>query len=167
MPSDTAGVGSTAETSTLPSATVSSSASTTVVSSTPTATTNGQFEPVPTDPPPAEEVAASESGATALQALQGCDPDSPATPAVALSWEPAAGTKQLVAVATLPDGFDTDRYTVSEELAGDMASYSISPVEPGGVYRWRVLTWNGDGWWASDVGMFTGPTCVLDSPSSP
>ncbi len=159
----------TAQTSTVrgSTTTASSIASTTVAPGTTTASAHGRFEPVPVDPPPTEQVTTSESAATGLDALQGCDPDSPATPAVVLSWEPGAGDEQLVAVATLPDGFDTGRYTVSEELAGDLATYSISPVEPGGVYRWRVLTWNGSGWWASEIGMFTGPTCVLDSPSSP
>jgi hypothetical protein len=83
---------------------------------------------------------------------------------MALTWRPAAAGEQLVAIATLPDGFETGRYTVSENLPADRQEYTISPVEPGGVYYWRVLTRSGDGWTASEIANFTGPTCVVDTP---
>jgi hypothetical protein len=85
---------------------------------------------------------------------------------VTLTWRPAAG-EQLVAIAVLPDGFETGRYTVTNSLPAEQATYGLSPIEPGGVYRWRVLTKSGDRWVASDIAEFTGPTCVLDAPSSP
>jgi hypothetical protein len=86
---------------------------------------------------------------------------------VILTWRPGAFGTQLVALAVLPDGFETGRYTVTDELPSDRAWFGISSVQPGGVYRWRVLTRSGDGWVASDIAEFTGPTCVLDAPSSP
>ena len=133
-----------------------------------TSTTIGSgFAPVPEAPPPAEPVHDGGPGATALAVTQTCNPASPASPAVVLTWQPATTGEQLVAVAVLPDGFETDRYTVTDELPAELASYSISPVQPGGVYRWRVLTRTGGGWKASDIAEFTGPTCILDAPTSP
>ena len=130
-------------------------------------TVESDFAPVPGAPPPDEPVLDGEAGATDLAVVQTCDPASPASPAVVLTWRPAAVGEQLVAVATLPDGFETGRYTVTDQLAATEASYGISPVQPGGVYRWRVLTTTGDGWNASDIAEFTGPTCILDAPSPP
>jgi hypothetical protein len=83
---------------------------------------------------------------------------------MALSWRPAAAGEQLVAIATLPDGFGTGRYTVSANLPAKQRQYTISPVEPGGVYYWRVLTRSGQGWTASEVATFTGTTCIVDTP---
>ena len=126
-----------------------------------------EYVPVPDRVPPPEPISSNGNGAADLSAIQGCDPDSPASPAVVLSWTPASDEPQLVAVATLADGFDTNRYTVTDELASDTSTFRISPVEPGGIYYWRVLTWNDGEWSASDTSTFTGPTCILDSPSSP
>jgi len=81
-----------------------------------------------------------------------------------LTWRPAAAGAQLVAIATRPDGFETGRYTVSADLPAGQDQFSLSPVEPGGVYLWRVLTRSGAGWVASDTATFTGPTCVVDTP---
>jgi hypothetical protein len=132
-----------------------------------TSTTVGSgFAPVPQAPPPNEPVHEEGPSATELAVVQTCDPASPASPAVVLTWRPAAG-EQLVAVDVLPDGFETGRYTVTTHLPAEQATYAISPVQPGGVYRWRVLTRSGDGWVASDIAEFTGPTCILDEPSSP
>jgi hypothetical protein len=125
------------------------------------------FAPVPQAPPPDEPVDDDASGATELAAEQTCDPASPASPAVMLTWRPATIGTQLVALAVVPDGFETDRYTVSDELPSDRAWFGISPVQPGGLYHWRVLTNSGGGWVASDIAEFTGPTCILDAPSSP
>lgn len=83
---------------------------------------------------------------------------------MALSWRPAAAGEQLVAIATLPDGFETNRFTVSADLPVTQRQYTVSPVEPGGLYYWRVLTRSGNGWTASDVATFTGTICVIDTP---
>ena len=152
------------------SATVTSPATTgsTVGASELTSTTLvAEYVPVPERVPPPEPLGDDANGAVELVALQGCDPDDPASPAVVLSWTPASDAQQLVAVATLADGFETNRFTVSDELSSDISTFRISPVEPGGIYYWRVLTWDDGEWSASDISTFTGPTCILDSRSSP
>jgi hypothetical protein len=83
---------------------------------------------------------------------------------MSLGWRPTGAGAQLVAIATLPDGFETGRYTVSEDLPAEQDRFSVSPVEPGGVYYWRVLTKAGAGWAASQIATFTGPTCIVDTP---
>jgi hypothetical protein len=130
-------------------------------------TLGSNFAPVPEAPPPDEPVHDGGLSATELAVVQTCDPASPASPAVVLTWRPAAAGTQLVAIAVLPDGFETGRYTVTNELPAEQASYSISPVQPGGVYRWRVLTRTAEDWTASEIAEFTGPTCILDTPSPP
>lgn len=152
----------------LPTAT-SSSTPTPSSSSVPTATTTTpaptpipQLTAVPVRTPPAG-VTEGGSGATSLSSLGFCDPDSPATAAMALTWRSARAGEQLVAISTRPDGFETGRYTVSENLPATQEQYAVSPVEPGGVYYWRVLTRSGQGWIASQVATFTGPTCVVDA----
>ena len=77
------------------------------------------FAPVPQAPPPDEPVNEGGSGATELAVVQTCDPASPATPAVVLTWRPAAAGEQLVAIAVLPDGFETGRYTVTNQLPAE------------------------------------------------
>jgi hypothetical protein len=102
-----------------------------------------------------------------LHAFETCDPASPSTPATVLTWQPGTEGTRIVAVATLPDGFATDRYAVTEPLPIDQTVYGLSPVEPGGIYYWRVLVSTEAGWQASEIATFSGPTCILDSPSAP
>jgi hypothetical protein len=83
---------------------------------------------------------------------------------MSLSWRSAAAGEQLVAIATRPDGFETGRYTASANLSPEQQTFSVSPVEPGGIYYWRVLTRSGQGWTASEVATFTGPTCIIQAP---
>lgn len=135
----------------------------TATATTPAPTPSSQVTAVPVRTPPGG-ITDGGSGASDLRSLGFCDPDSPATAAMALSWRSANSGEQLVAISTRPDGFETGRYTVSENLPAAQEQYTISPVEPGGVYYWRVLTRSGQGWVASKVATFTGPTCVVDSP---
>jgi hypothetical protein len=129
----------------------------------PSATPVARPSPLPVRTPPAQPVTEGRRGATDLRALGFCDPASPATPAMALSWQPSGAGEQLVAIATLPDGFDTGRYTVSGDLPAQLQGYAVSPVEPGGLYYWRVLTRTATGWSASEVATFIGTTCVVDA----
>ena len=157
-----------APTTPLPSAMSSStptpsSSSVPSATTTPVATASPQLTPVPVRTPPGG-VTEGGAGATDLTSLAFCDPDSPSIGAMALSWRSAGSGAQLVAISTRPDGFETGRYTVSEDLPAAQEQYTVSPVEPGGVYYWRVLTRSGQGWIASRVATFTGPTCVVDSP---
>lgn len=132
---------------------------TTVPSSTP----GSQFSPIPDlTPPPG--IVAGGAVATDLESLGFCDPAAPSIAAVSLTWRPAATGGQLVAVATRPDGFETGRFTVSAELPAGQDQFTFAPVEPGGVYYWRVLTRSGPGWAASEIATFTGPTCIIDNP---
>jgi hypothetical protein len=136
----------------------------TPTTTTPSATPDSEVTAGPVRTPPAEPIVEGGDRATDLRSLGFCEPDSPSTAAMALTWRSAATGEQLVAVATLPDGFESGRYTVSENLPAEQQEYTISPVEPGGVYYWRVLTRSGDGWTASEIATFTGPTCVVDAP---
>lgn len=145
--------------------TTSESAPTTTAPSTTVAppTSIGVFLPVPDGTPPPQPIDEQPS-ASGLQSLTSCDPNLPANPAVTLTWVAAGSGDQLLAVSTLPDGFDSGRYTVTDELAPDITSHQISPIEPGGIYYWRVLTRSGDRWLSSVQASFTGPVCVLDNP---
>ncbi|MGH9136720.1 MAG: hypothetical protein ACRD0G_06690 [Acidimicrobiales bacterium] len=115
---------------------------------------------LPPQPPPSEPIRVGGGVATGLAADPRCDPADPATALVTLSWQPAGSGEQLVAVSTRQDGFDTGTYASSETLAPDRSSYQLRDSQPGGLYYWRVLTRQGDGWAASDTATFEGPTCV-------
>lgn len=164
-PTVTAANGSTtALTTTTTSDRTSLPASTPAPSSTrPPTTSVGVLDPVPDGTPPAQPIDEQPS-ATGLMSVGFCDPNSPSNPAVTLAWVPEGSGAQLLAISTLPDGFETGRYTVTGEMAAGNAMYEISPIEPGGIYYWRLLTRSGDRWLSSLQESFTGPICVLDSP---
>jgi hypothetical protein len=151
---------SAADRTTLPDTT---SAPTTTSGTLPPPSSVEVLHPVPDRPPPPQPIDEQPS-ASDLRSATFCDPNSPASPAVTLTWVPAGSGAQLLAVATLPDGFESGRYTVSDELAAEVANHQISPIEPGGIYYWRVLTRADDRWLSSVQESFTGPVCVLDSP---
>lgn len=121
---------------------------------------------LPDAPPPSEPIVAGNT-ASKLRNASSCDPGTPTVGAVTLSWQPAGGGKQLIAIAVRKTGFETARYNVSKTLSPDTSSYAVRGVQPGGVYYWRVMTRVTAGWTASRAVTFTGPTCVLDQPSSP
>lgn len=129
----------------------------------PSSTPGSQFSPIPDRTPP-PDIVAGGAVATDLESLAFCDPAAPSIAAVSLTWRPAATGGQLVAVATRPDGFETGRFTVSAELPAGQDQFTFAPVEPGGVYYWRVLTRSGQAWAASEIATFTGPTCIIDNP---
>ena len=87
--------------------------------------------------------------------------------AATLTWQPVGSGDQLLAIAVRSNGFETNRYGVTEALSPSTGSYAVRGVQPGGVYYWRVMTRVAAGWTASPAVTFTGPTCVLDQPASP
>jgi hypothetical protein len=117
---------------------------------------------IPTNPPPREPVVTARDTARNLRDTAGCDPLQPSSALVTLLWEPTREGAQLVAIAPRADGFDTGRYTVSDEFPPAASSYRVGSMEPGGVYYWRVLTRRGDEWAASPVRTVTAPICAVD-----
>jgi hypothetical protein len=164
-----AAVTSTSSVSTSTSQTTQTVSSTTVSSSDTFGPPTGFLRPLPlpTAPPPPEPVTTNGAAARRLRYASSCDPAAPSVAVVTLAWQPAGNGQQLVAVAIRSDGFDRASYGVSAPLPPDQSGYAVRAVEPGGVYYWRVMTRVADAWVASEPATFTGPTCVLDQPSSP
>ena len=133
-----------------------------------TRTTPPTTQPPETTPPGGDRVdvvGVGGSGAAAgLRAEPGCSQTELRQPIASLSWSVAQklGTAQRVDVATSPEGFEEGLFQSSERLPSDMSRIVWEDLDAGIIYRWRVLTIQPDGWWASRTASFEAPICVAD-----
>jgi len=134
-----------------------------------TLTTPPTTQPPETTPPRVDRgevvgVGGSEA-ARGLRADPGCSQTELRQPIASLSWSVAQrlGTTQRVDVTTSPEGFEEGQFQSSERFPADMSRIVWEDdLDAGIIYRWRVLTLQPDGWWASATASFEAPTCVAD-----
>ncbi len=105
-------------------------------------------------------------GATELGYTVDCLDTSPREGIIVFAWQPGERlAAQRIDVSKFPEGFDTNRFDASPNLAADLWTVSLQNPEPGIYYYWRVLNETPSGWIASPVARFEAPTCPSDGPA--
>ncbi len=104
-------------------------------------------------------------GASELSAKPDCVDGEAGRGVVRLSWRPAAeqAVEQRVIATIFRDGFERPAFEASGALDRGRVSFELYRLHGQAIHFWKVLTRHADGWVASEVARFEGPTCPVDS----